>query len=307
VTIVVCTRDRPRLLAGALESFRLLDPPPGEVLVVDNAPSSSATRDVVHAAGVRYVMEATPGLDHARNCGWREASGSVVSYVDDDARVHPRFAAAVAGGFLGERVGGVTGLVVAAELATRAQRRFEDFGGMYKGFRRIVYQRDARPFGLRPFVAGVGTNMAFRRDVLERLGGFDTRLDVGTRTRGGGDLDMLYRVVDAGYAIVYEPSAVVRHIHRPDMRGLTAQFCDNGVAYSAFLAKYEQQPATAAAARRERRRWHVQGHARRVARALRRGQPRLAYLLVREAMASRHGRAALNAETLAAARSGPAR
>ncbi len=295
LSVVVCTRDRTALLEGALQHLLALDPPPGEILVVDNAPTSDATRQVVASAGVRYVVEPEAGLDRARNTGWRSAEGGVVVYTDDDARAHPRFAAAVAAGFLGAGVGAVTGLVVAAELMTAAQHRFEDLGGMRKGFERRVFQRDVHPIGLRPHLLGVGTNMAFRRDVLAELGGFDPRLDVGTPTRGGGDLDMLYRVFEAGWAVVYEPSAVVRHIHRRDFPGLRAQLRDNGVAYSAFLAKWEGEPATAAAARRARRQWHVRWHTAGLLGALRKRQLRRATYLVEEAWAARLGREALRA------------
>jgi hypothetical protein len=78
--------------------------------------------------------------------------------------------------------------------------------------------------------------MALRRQAALDLGGFDTALDVGTMTGGGGDLEMLFRVVATGGLVVYEPSAVVRHVHRSDMPGLTRQMRGNGTgAYSYFL------------------------------------------------------------------------
>jgi hypothetical protein len=166
---------------------------------------------------------------------------------------------------------------------------------MRKGFERRVWQRDAAPVGFQPHRLGVGTDMAFRRAVLEALDGFDPRLDVGTPTRGGGDLDMLFRVVEAGHAVVYEPSAVVRHIHRRDWAGLRGQMRDNGVAFSAFLAKYEHDPAYAARARRARRDWQLGWHLRGSLRALRRGEVRRLDLLVQEALASRRGAGALAA------------
>ncbi len=84
---------------------------------------------------------------------------------------------------------------------------------------------------------GVGANMAYRRDVFERVGLFDTALDVGTPAAGGGDLDMFHRVLLAGLTIRYEPKALVRHQHRRDMAGLQAQIGNNGRSFGVYLLK----------------------------------------------------------------------
>lgn len=295
VSIVVCTRNRAMLLDGCLHALRTLDPPAGEILVVDNAPDDGTTADVAMRHGVRRVMEPEPGLNRARNRGWRAARGAIVAYIDDDARVDPRFATAVASGFVAPEVACVTGLVLAAELATNAQRHFEMAeGGMRKGAHRRWFHRDANPVGLQAFRLGVGTNMAFRRRALNELGGFDPRLDVGTATRGGGDLDMLFRVLDAGHVLLYEPDAVVRHHHRQTTRQLADQFHDYGVAYTAFLTKRAGESREAArAARREQLRWHLRRHARGTAAAIVRRQPRRLLLMMAEAAGSLRGARAL--------------
>ncbi|MBC7894644.1 MAG: glycosyltransferase family 2 protein, partial [Cytophagaceae bacterium] len=83
VTIAVCTHDRPGLLERCLTSLRSACASPAaqalvtEVVVVDNAPSSAATRHVVERhPGVRYVLEPIAGLDMARNAAWRVARGA---------------------------------------------------------------------------------------------------------------------------------------------------------------------------------------------------------------------------------------
>ena len=82
---------------------------------------------------------------------------------------------------------------------------------------------------------GVGANMAFRRRLLEEVGGFDTTLDVGTPSRGAGDLEMFHRVLSAGATIRYEPTALVWHQHRRDMTALRRQLYDNGRAFGVYL------------------------------------------------------------------------
>lgn len=77
--------------------------------------------------------------------------------------------------------------------------------------------------------------MAFRRTALERIGGFDTALDIGTPSGGGDDLDALHRIIVGRMTIGYEPSAVVWHRHRRDMAALERQIESNGRAFGTYL------------------------------------------------------------------------
>jgi glycosyltransferase involved in cell wall biosynthesis len=296
VTVVVCTRDRADLLGGALDAIDALRPRPAAVIVVDNAPSTDAAALVCHSRPVRRVVEPEPGLDRARNRGWRTASTEVVAYVDDDARVDRRWIRGLQVGFAHADVGAVTGLVLAAELDTYAQTYFElHLGGMGKGFERRCFGPGTDP-GLETFRIGVGTNMAYRREVLEQLGGFDPRLDVGTATRGAGDLDMFARVLASGRTIVYEPSAVVRHLHRVDRSGLLDQLRDNGTSFRAFLERCSEDPQQARAVQRYLRRWHLRRHVLGAIRAARRRDLLGVQAALAEAGGSRRGRAAWAAE-----------
>jgi glycosyltransferase involved in cell wall biosynthesis len=298
VSIVVCTRDRPDYLRTCLERLTTLDPMPAELLVVDNAPTNDSTERLCDEFGVRRLLERRPGLDNARNLGWQEAHGDVVAYVDDDAVADRGFAGALARSFQPD-VAAVTGLVLPVEIETRAQRHIElVHGGMSKGFRRTTFRRETVSEPLEAFRYGVGTNMAFRREVLEEIGGFDPRLDVGTSTRGGGDLDALYRVIAAGHVIRYEPNVMVRHLHRAERRGLVRQFHDYGTSFSAFLALREVSgDADPRTVRAYRSRWHRERHVLGLLKAIARRDVLEVQCVLAEARGSRGGRAALERET----------
>lgn len=236
ITVIVCTRNRPDELDVCLEALDAQRYPSYDVLVVDNASTGDETRRVAERHGVRYAREARRGLDRARNRGLEESTSPIVAYTDDDARPEPGWLEAIARGFSSPDVLGVTGLVLPAELATGAQILFEDvYGGMGKGFDQRIFTRRGRRMGYQPEHFGVGCNMAFRREELARLGGFDPALDVGTATGGGGDLDAFQRLLEADGAVVYRPDAVVRHVHRRSLGALRRQLFDNGRAYSALL------------------------------------------------------------------------
>lgn len=227
VSVVVCTRDRPEALARCLDAIGALDPPPAEAVVVDNAPATDATERVVASRpGVRYVREPRPGLDVARNAGVRHSTGDVVAFTDDDVVVHPRWLAGLRRAFAHADVAAVTGLVLPAALATEAQILFETHWGFNRGYRVRTYDTDyfarTRASGTPVWEIGAGANMAFRREVFDRVGGFDERLDVGA-AGCSGDSEIWYRVLAAGATCRYEPTAVVHHVHRERMDGLRRQ------------------------------------------------------------------------------------
>ena len=245
VTVAVCTRDRTANLSLCLDSLGRLEYPALDLVVVDNAPSSDATERLVGAryANVRYLREPRPGLDWARNRAALEARGEIIAYTDDDVVVDPGWVSALARVFAeNAEVMAVTGLVVPYELETEPQLLFEQYGGFGRGFERKWYRLE-REYGERETLHigagrfGTGANMAYRRSLFDQIGRFDTALDVGTVTNGGGDLEMFFRLLQEGHTLVYEPSAIVRHRHRRDYAGLRTQLTNNGVGFYAYLVR----------------------------------------------------------------------
>jgi GT2 family glycosyltransferase len=240
ISIIICTRDRPALLQRCMESAQCLRYPAWELIVVDNAPSDDAAAVIAERFGVRYIRETRPGLDWARNRGIAEATHDIIAFTDDDVVIDPSWLTGLAQGFADPAIMAVTGLVAPLELDTRAQMLFErDYGGMGKGMQGRRYQRSSlRPGELiRVQTVGVGANMAYRREAFERVGTFDTALDVGTPAAGAGDLDMFHRVLAAGLAIQYEPRALVWHQHRREIGELHQLFYNDGRSFAVYLRK----------------------------------------------------------------------
>jgi glycosyltransferase involved in cell wall biosynthesis len=248
LSIAVCTHDRPDRLRRALESL-LVQSAPAEILVIDNAPSDSRARAVAESMpGVRYLVEPVPGLDFARNRALAAAAGKVVAFLDDDAVAEPGWAGAILAAFAGprgERVGAVTGRVLPLELETEGQRLFEANGGFGRGDLRLCLPQDAwMPLHGRgaPLIAwavsvGSGCSLAVRRDVMRSLGGFDEALDLGPALPGGGDHDALWRLLQAGWSVLYEPAALARHEHRRDLAAAYDQIVGHQRALIAMLVK----------------------------------------------------------------------
>ena len=246
LSVAVCTRDRPEHLAICLNALRKLSRAPLEILVIDNAPKTQATRELIETSfpEVTYILKSTPGLDWARNRAIASAKGDIVAYTDDDVVVDEGWSDAIVRMFArNEDVMAVTGLVVPYELETEAQVLFEKYGGFSRGFVRKWYRpSDAERVKLAMLHAGAGkfgtgANMAYRRSVFSEIGMFDPALDVGTVTNGGGDLDMFFRVLKFGHTLMYEPSAMVRHRHRRDFDHLHTQIANNGIGFYSHLVR----------------------------------------------------------------------
>lgn len=244
VSLVICTRDRPKELARCLASLPGQTRAPDEIVVVDNASLTGETEEVCKRANVRYVREPRPGLDIARNTGALKSTGDIIAYTDDDIVLHPRWLERLTAAFDRPDVWAVTGLVLPAELATPAQWHFEKFWGFGRGFQRTDFgqeflERHGR-YGCPTWLIGAGASMAFRQAALREIGLFDERLDVGA-AGCSGDSEIWHRILCSGGICRYEPSAVAFHYHRRDWAGLQKQIRAYMRGHSAaLLVQYER-------------------------------------------------------------------
>jgi glycosyltransferase involved in cell wall biosynthesis len=227
VSVIICTRGRAEMLRRCLHMLLVLPCAPAEIVVVDNAPSDTSTRDVAaEFAGVVYVCEPRPGLDIARNTGIRATKHPVIAFVDDDVVVHPHLLYTVWQAFEDPGTAALTGLVIALKLQTEAQLIFEQHWSFNRGYVDKVFEPAyvQVPTTQAPPVwnIGAGANMAFRKEVFEAVGYFDERLDAGA-AGCSGDSEMWYRILLHGYVIRYNPRAIAYHEHRSDLAGLKRQ------------------------------------------------------------------------------------
>jgi glycosyltransferase involved in cell wall biosynthesis len=254
-SVVIATRDRATLLRRCLTSLEQVDYPSFEVVVVDNAPTTDDTARLVEAAAgkpleLRYAVEPRPGTAVARNLGLSLARGEIVAFLDDDVLVEQGWLRALVRGFAAaEDVACVTGKVLPVSVDAPEQSWFDKWAGFSKGEERTVYDlgEHAVPGPLYPYrigLYGTGANAAFKTDKARALGGYDETLGPGTPAKGGEDIDLFLRVILAGWRLVYEPAAVVRHHHSADYRALRRTVHGYGLGASAVMTKYIVDPRT---------------------------------------------------------------
>src|SRR5262245_23745264 len=222
VSVVVCTYNGSRTLKQCLRSLRELDYPDYEVIVVDDG-STDDTRTILRRfPGVRAILQPNLGLGAARNVGLTEATGEIVAYTDADCfadpdwltrlvdQLHQPGAAAVGGPNLTPEDGWVAACVAAAP-----------------GQPTHVLEKDQEAEHIP------GCNMAFRREALVSINGFDPAY----RT-AGDDVDVCWRLQQAGRWITFAPGAFVWHHRRQGPRTYLRQQAGYGEAEALLRFKH---------------------------------------------------------------------
>jgi GT2 family glycosyltransferase len=242
VSIVVATCDRPDDLRRCLASLRQVATSRSvEILVVDNRPGSGLTPPVVaEFAGVRLVTEPRAGVSYARNAGFVRATGAIVVSVDDDVTVPPAWLEALLAPLARPDVMIATGPLFPVELDTEAQLVFETYGGLGRGFERLEadtrWLTDTRRRSVPTWLLGGTANAAFRAAIFSdpRVGLLDEALGPGTPTGVGEDTYVFYKVLRAGFTVVYDPGAYAWHRHRRTMAALRRQIYDYSKGHVAY-------------------------------------------------------------------------
>lgn len=253
ITVVIATRDRIILLRDALEAIRASLRRHDRVIVVDSASQGMGAQDTARAAGATVVRCEEPGTCRARNAGWRAATTDVVAFTDDDCLPEPGWVEALSRSFASDSEPDfVTGRIVPdAPTTKRAQLSLS----VHLAAEPATFDGDADVETL-----GHGANMAWRREALERIGGFDELLGPGAPLRAAEDQDVFWRALRLGCVGRFEPDAVVVHRQwRGRARQLRAYY-GYGVGSGAFALKRLELDDTAPGSRPspgERRSLHV--------------------------------------------------
>ena len=217
VSVIIITWCRPDHVRTCLQHLAAVTPPPNEVLVVDASPDGRTSAVIDAFPGVRRL--AFPGgaghMTSSRNAGLLHVSGAIIAFIDDDANVRPGWLRGVLEAFAEPTVGAVAGRTCNGNDGEESEG-IDEIGRMLPTGR-LTGNFAADPGTVIDVDHGIGANMAFRREVLSRLGGF--RDDFGGVGGVREDTDIFLRVKALGYRTAFAPDASVDHVGAPHMRG----------------------------------------------------------------------------------------
>jgi GT2 family glycosyltransferase len=223
VSVVVCVYNGERTIDACLASLKKLNYPNYEVIVVNDG-STDGTRQIAESYDyIGLVNQENKGLSEARNVGIRASKGEIIAFTDADCMADPDW---------------LTYLV--------ARFRFSDFGAV--GGPNLSPPDDSMIASCVAVSPGApthvllddevaehipGCNMAFRREALEAINGFDPIFRAA-----GDDVDVCWRLQNKGYKIGFSPAAVVWHFRRNTIRDYMKQQRGYGRAETLLFFKH---------------------------------------------------------------------
>ena len=223
VSVVVCAYNAERTMDACLASLAALNYPDYEVVVVNDG---SRDRTLEIAEGYPYcrvISQPNEGLSVARNVGADAATGEIVAYTDSDCVADPDW---------------LTYLVAKMEASGLAACGGPNFPPPEDSL--VPAAVAVAPGGpthvlLSDEVAEhiAGCNMAFRREALLELGGFDP-----VYRAAGDDVDICWRFQDRGYVIGFSPAAIVWHFRRNTVTAYYSQQRGYGKAEALVYSKH---------------------------------------------------------------------
>lgn len=226
VSVVIASYNAARTLKTCLESLRRLDYPDFEVIIVDDGSTDESRQIAIGFPDFRYLKhERNQGLSAARNTGLFAASGEIVAFTDADCRVDEDWLYYLISDLLSADWAAVGGpnLLPPEDSAVAAAVMASPGGPAHV----MLTDRQAEHIP--------GCNMAFYKWALIELGGFDP-----TFVKAGDDVDICWRLQQAGGRIGFSPGGFVWHYRRSTIRDYLKQQQGYGEAEALLVRKHPE-------------------------------------------------------------------
>ena len=229
-SLIVCSRNRPQMLHETVESILVGAEVPAELIVVDQSDTTNPTLSNLTPQRVpqfRYLWRPGRGLSRANNVGIDASTHDIIVFTHDDVWVTPAWFGAIVRALAGAPPRSlVTGQVLPAES--------ERAGGFVPTVKvdpiPAIYSGRVGADVLYPL------NMAMYRSAIDEVGKFDARLGPGTPFPAAEDNDFGFRLLEAGYCILYVPAAIL--YHRAWRSAYLSLRWSYGRGQGAYYAKY---------------------------------------------------------------------
>ncbi len=227
VSVLVCTYNRPSLLARSLSALiERTEEKPDQVVVVNGGEAESD--EIVATLGEKFqstvsielVKIKNKNLAASRNVGLPRCWGDIIAMTDDDAEVFPDWIAQMKRIHAEQPGAGAVGGPVIGAATDSLLGRIAD---------RVTFRSypSARTVRTLP-----GVNISYKRQVVEQLGNQDENLFRGE------DVDYNWRACKLGWTVYFDPSVRVLHHHRPTLRSFLNQHYMYGRAYYLVRSKW---------------------------------------------------------------------
>ena len=237
IDVVIPTRNRGDLIVETLESLLENKQDCIAIWVIDQSEGDEtrkAIKGFLQDRRVHYIKSDQEGSNFARNLGIFVGQAPIVAFTDDDCVVDSHWILETLRAFEDENVDAVFGRVIDRSVGLSGET-------VTNGIKIAVKDEPEREvyFGNRfKLDFGHGACMAFRREMLEGIDGFDPLLGNGGPLKSWPEKDIGYRILQNKGTIVYEPHVVVHHKQWRSWEGVKATQRNYGFGAGAIAARY---------------------------------------------------------------------
>jgi glycosyltransferase involved in cell wall biosynthesis len=226
VSVIVASYNGDRTLRGCLDSLKRLNYPDYEVILVDDGSTDTTPEIAVKYPEVRTIRHGRNlGLSVARNTGIAAAGGEMVAFTDVDCRADEDWLFYLVGSLQDSEFAGVGGPnLLPLEDSPIAAAVMASPGGPSHV---MLTDRQAEHIP--------GCNMAFYKLALEEIGGFDP-----IYTKAGDDVDVCWRLQQAGFKIGFSAAGFVWHYRRSTVAAYLKQQHGYGEAEAMLVRKHPE-------------------------------------------------------------------
>lgn len=226
VSVVVATYNGSKMLRICLRSLMKLNYPDYEVILVDDGSTDSVPEIARLFERVRYIRQDNMGLSAARNTGLAAATGEIIAYTDDDCRADEDWLYYLAGDLAASDFTAMGGhnFLPPDDSPSAAAVMAAPGGPIHV----MLTESEAEHIS--------GCNMAFRKAALEGIGGFDP-----IYRKAGDDVDVCWRLQQAGHKIGFNPAGFVWHYRRASAGAYLKQQAGYGEAEALLFQRHPKQ------------------------------------------------------------------
>jgi GT2 family glycosyltransferase len=225
ISVVVCSHNGGATIGSCLDALSRIEYPDYEVIVVDDG-SDDGTSSIAAESDVLLIRTANCGLSSARNTGLEASTGEIVAFTDDDACPDRDWLRYLAHAFETSEHVGIGGPNLSPPDGSLVERAVACAPG---GPIHVLLSDDVAEHI-------PGCNMAFRREALQAIGGFDPQFRIA-----GDDVDVCWRLQGRGWTIGFSAAGVVLHRRRRSVRAYLKQQVEYGKAEALLERKWPER------------------------------------------------------------------
>ena len=216
ITVVISTiGKRPKKLFACLESIKNGSYKSFNLLVLQQTEKKMKLPDWVQTKKIP-----NKGVSFSKNKAIELCETELIAFIDDDCLADKNWLKNIVDDFKNQDVQAVYGRVL-PYLPEKNKNK------VCPSYMKAEKRRETRELNLENTHLGIGSNMAFRRNVFDQLGGFVENLGPGTKSKAAEDLDLLFRLLDKKQLVVFNPKSIVHHnnwLSQKDNRDLYADY-----------------------------------------------------------------------------------